>query len=112
MSILTFFHQKSSCGVTLLTPPFRSVLLLLQTPRVREKSHPTGLWPTVLCNANQHSSQFLVPGHVECGERQILSRACSLSLSLTGQLVLHCSGKISETVALNDTLSKYWGRYL
>jgi hypothetical protein len=110
MSILTFFCQKSSCRATLLTPPFRSVLLLLKTTRAQEKSHPTGMWPTVLCN--QHSSQFWSQATQSARGRQILSRPCSLSLSLTGQLALHCSGQISETAALYGTLSKYWVRYL
>jgi hypothetical protein len=38
MSILMYCYQKSSYGDFLLTPPFRLVLLLLQTTQGRDKS--------------------------------------------------------------------------
>jgi hypothetical protein len=37
-SILTYFRQKSGCGVLCCTPPFRPVLLDIQTTQVRQKS--------------------------------------------------------------------------
>ncbi len=79
MSNLMFFHQKSSCCGTLLTPHFRPVLLLLQTTWALEKSRRP--WFAVQCHASQHSSRYLVPGHGECGGKQVLSWAHSLALS-------------------------------
>jgi hypothetical protein len=58
-----YFRQKSGRNVTLLTPPLRSVLLLLQTTPGWEKSGR--VWSTVRCGASHYTDQFLVPG---CGE--------------------------------------------
>ncbi len=43
---------------------------------------PAGLWSAVRCGVSQHSNQFLVSGHLECGGRRVLSRA-GLSLFLS-----------------------------
>jgi hypothetical protein len=59
-------------------PPFRSVLLLLQT---NQGWGPARLWSAVQCDASQDFDQFPVPGHKECKEWQVLSQAHSLALS-------------------------------
>jgi hypothetical protein len=38
MYFLTYFRQKFGCNTTLLTSPFRSVLLPIQTTQGQEKS--------------------------------------------------------------------------
>ncbi len=75
---------------------FWPVLLLLLTTHAWEKSR----WAMVpvQCSASQHSDQFLVQGYVQCGGRQVLSRAGHL-LFLSVLMLPHHSGQIPETAA-------------
>jgi hypothetical protein len=67
---------------------------------------PAGLWLQVRCCPSQHSSQFSVPGLVECEGAG--SQFHYLALS-KWTVALHPSGQIPETVVLYDTPSKYCG---
>ncbi len=101
------FFKKIQRGATLPIPPFRSVLLLLQTTWWREKSRRAEVRSPVWRQSIFQS----VSGPGPCRVRgwQVLSRACPL-LFLSGQLALHRSRQIPKTVALYYTPSKYWGR--
>jgi hypothetical protein len=84
-------------------PPFRSVLLLLQTTRGWEKS-----CQAVVCSgASQNSVQFPVPGYAECQSGGFSVRPALLLFPKTAP---HRSGQIPETIALYYTFSKYRGR--
>ncbi len=79
---MTFWHPfwhffvRSSVTERLCHPPcFQPVLLLLQTTWAREKSQ----WAMV---HSQHSDQFLVLGHVECGGGKFSGGPVSRSFSV------------------------------
>ncbi len=78
--ILTYFCHKSGHCVPCQTPPPSARFYCIYRPPERGRS-PAGPWSAVRCGASQQSSQFPVPGHVECGWRWVLSRAHSLVLS-------------------------------
>ncbi len=74
-----YFCQKLGCGATLPTPPFllgfTAITDHLRAGEVLQSC------PGVQCDANQNFNQFLVPGHVKCGAKRILSQARSFALS-------------------------------
>jgi hypothetical protein len=74
-----------------------------------QRRYAVVLCSAVRCSASQHSKQFLVPHHTECGGLWVLSLVHSFALhkSMKAQ---HCSGQIPETVALYYTPNIHQGR--
>jgi hypothetical protein len=109
-SILMNFHQKNSVTARPCWPsPFTWFYCYYRLPE-GEKSRRAVVRSPVLHHP-QHSIQFLILGCAKCGEWRVLSRAHPLALSKR-TLVPHHSGQIPKTVALYNTPSKYWGRYV
>ncbi len=79
-------------------------------PPKRGKS-PAMPWSPVRCGASQHSNQLLVPGHVECRGRRVLSWV-GLLLFLSVIMLPNSSGQIPETTALYYTPAKYRERWV
>jgi hypothetical protein len=79
MHVSTNFLQKSRSGATLQIPPFRSVLLPLQSTYGQEKSRRVVVRSPAWCR--QHSIQNSAPGCGECRGWQVQILAHSLALS-------------------------------
>jgi hypothetical protein len=99
--ILTYFCQKSGCGAPLPTPPSARFHCYYR-PHKGGKS-PASLWSTVWRGTSQDSSHFPFPGRGECkGWR--FSIVPVLSFFLSGLLVLHRCGQVSNAGSLYSAL--------
>jgi hypothetical protein len=95
MYILTYFHQNSGCGATLLAPTLPlGFSAITDHPKLGEvppgcglQSGPVPVWG---------SNQFPVRGHVECGGG-MFSVGPALLLFVCGSLAPHLSWQVPET---------------
>ncbi len=108
MTFWRIFIRSPAAAPPCHPPPFRSILLLLQTTRGRPEGgrSPAGLWSAVRRSASQNTNRFLVPG---CGEWEggRFTVGPGLSLFLSGLLVLHWSGQVPETRKLYSTVTHH-----
>jgi hypothetical protein len=105
--LMFFFHQKSSHGTILPTPPFHLVLLLLQTTPAQDKPRHA-----VVCSPPFNIPvSFLSRAAKSAGEVAFSLRP-ALSVFLSVLMLPHYSGQISETAVLYYTPVKYWERWM
>ncbi len=104
-SILTYFYQKSGRGVLCRTPPPSGRFYCIYRPSERGRS-PAGLWSSVRAEPVKNSNQFPAAGRIECGGRQVLSWARSLTLS-KWTAGAHRSGEFSETGGLYSVVTHH-----
>jgi hypothetical protein len=108
MSILMYLCQNFGCGVTLLNRSFRSGFTAIKDqPRVGE------VLPG--CGPQSSVAPFNIPisfwsRAMQSARGGGFSVRPALAFFLSGQLVLHHSRQIPETIALYCTPRKYLGR--